>query len=106
MHTDISSSPIVMALKLRSVEGVPHIGAAFADATNRHLGVAEFADNDLFSNVEVSCNAGMASSTAHLIENIAPFVTSRRSLCSSNLESRNACSPVRRTTQTLIVYGV
>ncbi|CAO1628418.1 unnamed protein product [Parajaminaea phylloscopi] len=52
MHTDISSSPIVMALKLRSVDGVPHVGAAFADATNRHLGVAEFADNDLFSNVE------------------------------------------------------
>lgn len=41
-----------MALKLRSVDGVPHIGAAFADATNRTLGVSEFADNDLFSNVE------------------------------------------------------
>lgn len=52
MHTDISSSPIVMALKLRAIDGVPHIGAAFADATNRSLGVAEFADNDLFSNTE------------------------------------------------------
>lgn len=54
MSSDITSSPIVMALKLRSVDGVPHVGAAFADATNRVLGVSEFADNDLFSNVEVS----------------------------------------------------
>ncbi|PWN30108.1 putative DNA mismatch repair protein MSH2 [Jaminaea rosea] len=52
VHTDIASSPIVMAIKLRSIDGVPHIGAAFADATNRTLGVSEFADNDLFSNVE------------------------------------------------------
>ena len=29
------------------------VGAAFADVTSRSLGVAEFADNDLFSNTEV-----------------------------------------------------
>ncbi|CAO1618672.1 unnamed protein product [Sympodiomycopsis kandeliae] len=52
MHSDMTSSPIVMALRLRSADGVPQVGAAFADATNRTLGVAQFADTDLFSNVE------------------------------------------------------
>lgn len=68
MHADISSSPIVMALQLRSVDGVPHIGAAFADAINRHLGVAEFADNDLFSNTEVRAKGTPeAELLAHLL---------------------------------------
>lgn len=34
------------------MDGVPHIGAAYADASNHALGVSEFADSDLFSNVE------------------------------------------------------
>ncbi|EPQ31019.1 uncharacterized protein PFL1_01208 [Pseudozyma flocculosa PF-1] len=52
VNADIVSSPIVMALKLTTQDGVRTVGAAFADATNRDLGVAEFPENDLFSNVE------------------------------------------------------
>lgn len=42
-----------MALRVRLQDGIKTIGAAFADATNRDLGVAEFAENDLFTNTEV-----------------------------------------------------
>ncbi|PWZ03787.1 putative DNA mismatch repair protein MSH2 [Testicularia cyperi] len=52
VNTDIVSSPIVMALRLTTRDGVKVVGAAFADATNRELCVAEYAENDLFSNTE------------------------------------------------------
>ncbi|SPO24558.1 probable DNA mismatch repair protein MSH2 [Ustilago trichophora] len=52
VNADIVSSPIVMALKMTTKDGVKTVGAAFADATNRELCVAEFAENDLFSNTE------------------------------------------------------
>jgi len=51
---DLDTSPIVLAIKVQVIEGVKTIGAAFADATHRTLGVAEFAENDIFSNTEVS----------------------------------------------------
>lgn len=44
---------IVMSLKVATKDGSRTVGAAFADVTSRSLGVAEFADNDLFSNTEV-----------------------------------------------------
>lgn len=50
---DLETSPIVLAIKLRVQDGVKTVGAAFADATHRSLGVAEYAENDLFSNTEV-----------------------------------------------------
>lgn len=49
---DLDTSPIVVALRTRVKEGSKIVGAAFADASNRVLGVAEFAENDLFSNTE------------------------------------------------------
>ncbi|SNX87257.1 probable DNA mismatch repair protein MSH2 [Melanopsichium pennsylvanicum] len=52
VNADIVSSPIVMALKMTTKDGVKTVGAAFADATNRELCVAEYAENDLFSNTE------------------------------------------------------
>ncbi|CDS01787.1 probable DNA mismatch repair protein MSH2 [Sporisorium scitamineum] len=52
VNADIVSSPIVMALKLTTRDGVKTIGAAFADASNRELCVTEYAENDLFSNTE------------------------------------------------------
>jgi hypothetical protein len=45
-----------MALKLVLKDGgaTRLIGAAFADASARRLGVAEFLDDEMFSNTEVS----------------------------------------------------
>jgi DNA mismatch repair protein MSH2 len=59
--TDNISSPIVMALKLVLKDGgaTRLVGAAFADASARRLGVAEFLDDEMFSNTEV----GPASTT-------------------------------------------
>ena len=56
------SAPIVMAIKVASVPTAPGgssnvrsktVGIAFADTSSRELGVADFVDNDLFSNTEV-----------------------------------------------------
>ncbi|KAI0689572.1 muts domain V-domain-containing protein [Cytidiella melzeri] len=59
--TDIMSAPIVMAIKVASTPpaaGAPAnartktVGIAFADTSTRELGVADFVDNDCFSNTE------------------------------------------------------
>ena len=52
VNADIVTSPIVMAIKMSTKDGIKTVGAAFADATNRYLGVAEYPENDLFSNTE------------------------------------------------------
>ncbi|KZV87734.1 DNA mismatch repair protein [Exidia glandulosa HHB12029] len=52
VNEDMESAPIVMAVKLSSKGEVKNVGVAFADASNREIGVAEFVDNDLFSNTE------------------------------------------------------
>ncbi|KAI0053218.1 DNA mismatch repair protein [Auriscalpium vulgare] len=60
-NNDIFSAPMVMAVKVAStptVAGAPTkaknktIGIAFADTSTRQLGVADFVDNDSFSNTE------------------------------------------------------
>ena len=52
-----------MAIKLATTTSVPGatahakstgVGVAFADTSTRELGVADFVDNDLFANIEVS----------------------------------------------------
>jgi DNA mismatch repair protein MSH2 len=61
-NTEIMSAPIVMAIRVASspaAAGAPSnvrtktVGVAFADTSIRELGVAEFVDNELFSNTEV-----------------------------------------------------
>lgn len=49
-----------MAIKVASSAAVPggtakfkNVGVAFADTNSRELGVADFVDNELFSNLEV-----------------------------------------------------
>ena len=60
---DITSAPVVMAIRVvstPSASGGPSnvktktVGVAFADTSVRELGVADFVDNELFSNTEVS----------------------------------------------------
>jgi DNA mismatch repair protein MSH2 len=62
VNTELSSAPIVMAIKLATTTSVPGataqakstgVGIAFADTSTRELGVADFVDNDLFANIEV-----------------------------------------------------
>ena len=60
------SAPMVMAIKVASTPGEPAnartktVGIAFADTSSRELGVADFVDNDLFSNVEVRISCSRA----------------------------------------------
>ena len=61
-NSDFSSSPIVMAIKLATTAAdalssnarLRSVGVAFADTTVHEIGVSDFIDNDLFSNLEVS----------------------------------------------------
>ncbi|GLB39260.1 putative component of the post-replicative DNA mismatch repair system (MMR) [Lyophyllum shimeji] len=57
VSSDLLTTPIVMAIKLASAPAsagakVKTVGVAFADTSVRELGVADFVDNDLFSNTE------------------------------------------------------
>ncbi|KAI0765364.1 DNA mismatch repair protein [Fomes fomentarius] len=59
VNTDIVSAPIVMAVKIANTPALPgstartkSVGVAYADSSTRELGVADFVDNDLFSNTE------------------------------------------------------
>ncbi|KAG8759835.1 MutS-like protein [Serendipita sp. 396] len=52
-NTEITSPPIVLALRVSQLDGVRTLGTAFADASIRKIGVSQFAENDLFSNIEV-----------------------------------------------------
>lgn len=62
VNSDLLSAPIVMAIKLASAPAsssstgpkLKTVGVAFADTSVRQLGVADFVDNDLFSNTEVT----------------------------------------------------
>ncbi|PPR07413.1 LOW QUALITY PROTEIN: hypothetical protein CVT26_013729 [Gymnopilus dilepis] len=59
-NSDLGSAPIVMAIKLAtgpltestSKTKLKSVGVAFADTTSRELGVSDFVDNELFSNLE------------------------------------------------------
>ncbi|KAF9193247.1 MutS-like protein [Haplosporangium sp. Z 11] len=51
-HSDMTASPIVMAVKVQTGGDHRAVGVCFADATVRELGIAEFIDNDLYSNFE------------------------------------------------------
>ncbi|WFD08172.1 MSH2 protein [Malassezia vespertilionis] len=52
LSADVVTSPIVLALCVKPQDGVTMVGVAFADATNRQVGVSEYVENDLFSNTE------------------------------------------------------
>ncbi|CAK5272872.1 unnamed protein product [Mycena citricolor] len=52
--SDLSTPPVVMAIKVVPTTAAAGraLGVAFADPTVRELGVADFVDNELFSNLE------------------------------------------------------
>ncbi|KAF9524112.1 DNA mismatch repair protein MSH2, partial [Crepidotus variabilis] len=59
-HSEHTTAPIVIAIKLANAPNagsashgkLKSVGVAFADTTTRQLGVSDFVDNDLFSNLE------------------------------------------------------
>ncbi|RIB23812.1 putative DNA mismatch repair protein MSH2 [Gigaspora rosea] len=51
-NVEISTSPVVLSVKLQNLGDQKIVGVAFADTTIRELGVSEFIDNELFSNFE------------------------------------------------------
>lgn len=70
VDTDLTTAPIVMAVKIATIPGdktkLKTVGIAFADTSVRELGVADFVDNDLFSNTEVySILSGHLCFSAH-----------------------------------------
>jgi len=69
VNSDLLSAPIVMAIKVTTSSvglgdktKTKSVGIAFADTSIRELGVADFVDNELFSNTEVY-NISQAPST-------------------------------------------
>lgn len=63
---DLDTSTCVMAIRLASEGGQRSVGVAYTDACARKLGVLEFAEDDQFSNIEVSQISELIS-LAHLI---------------------------------------
>jgi len=53
-NMDLTTSPVVLAVKLQVKGDQKIIGVAFADASIREIGVSEFIDNDVYSNFEVA----------------------------------------------------
>ncbi|CAO3669338.1 unnamed protein product [Umbelopsis vinacea] len=52
LNSNLTSAPVVMAVKLASTAEHKMVGVSFADASVREIGVSEFVDNELYSNFE------------------------------------------------------
>jgi hypothetical protein len=50
---DGTAPPIVLAIRVSTAGGTRDVGTASADASVRAIGIAQFAETDLFSNLEV-----------------------------------------------------
>ncbi|CAN6611513.1 DNA mismatch repair protein Msh2p [Trichomonascus vanleenenianus] len=48
----MSQNPVIMAVKLETKGGQRHVGACFVDINTRVMGLSQFEDNELFSNLE------------------------------------------------------
>ncbi|KAJ2369928.1 MSH2 protein [Coemansia sp. RSA 2611] len=51
-NSDMVTVPLVMSVVFSQTVDQMHVGVAFADPAQRSLGVCEFVDNDVFSNLE------------------------------------------------------
>jgi DNA mismatch repair protein MSH2 len=45
---------MIMSVRVSVKDNIKTVGVAFADTSIRTIGVSEFVDNELFSNIEVS----------------------------------------------------
>jgi DNA mismatch repair protein MSH2 len=64
---DGTAPPIVLAIRVSTVGGLRSVGTASADASVRAIGIAQFAETDLFSNLEV-CDRLLFPSPISLID--------------------------------------
>jgi DNA mismatch repair protein MSH2 len=62
----MESAPIVVAVKIQVKGEERTVGVCFADASARELGVSEFADNEVYSNLEVCICSRFFSSSSQL----------------------------------------
>lgn len=53
-HTDLVANAVSMALKIQVKEGSRIVGCAFVDVQEKLIGVAEFVEDEMFGNTEVS----------------------------------------------------
>jgi len=51
---EVADSLTMMAVKMASENGQRVLGVAFNEPSSEHLGVAQFIENDQFSNIEAS----------------------------------------------------
>lgn len=52
-NSDILESPMSLSIIFKVKDGQKNVGIAFADSNERKLGVSEFVETDIFSNLEV-----------------------------------------------------
>lgn len=52
LGSGLDQSPVVVGIKVSSKGGEITVGICFVDASDRKIGIAEFADNELYSNLE------------------------------------------------------
>lgn len=106
-NSDLGSAPIVMAIKLAtgpltestSKTKLKSVGVAFADTTSRELGVSDFVDNELFSNLEVIVIfSGLSKFKRMLIHQISSHL-----LSSSLLRRQLFQLELPRATQTVML---
>ncbi|KAJ2829598.1 MSH2 protein, partial [Coemansia erecta] len=51
-NSDMVTAPLIMAVVFTQTVDQMHVGVAFADPAQRSIGVCEFTDSDVFSNLE------------------------------------------------------
>lgn len=52
LGNQVDQNPVVLSLKIQSKAEQKTVGICFIDASSRTMGISEFVDNDLFSNLE------------------------------------------------------
>lgn len=52
LGNQMDQNPVVLGLKVQSKADQKSVGICFIDASSRNIGISEFVDNDLFSNLE------------------------------------------------------
>ena len=88
----IESAPVIVAIKIQAKGDERLVGVCFADASVRELGISEFPDNEVYSNLEVCASLALVRWHRR-----AAAVADNRSRSSFNWVSRRASYSQIRT---------